>query len=143
MAERVFSLVNAERAKAGKKPLKGSRVLNSMAQSHSEFQASSHLTNGKPSSFGAHNRAQYAYLKHGIENLGEIDSAISTKHADPARVVVNSWMQRTEHNRHLKQTWDLTGIGVERSNGKYYITMMVGVRSGGVPRSVRAGSIQR
>ncbi|NWK56850.1 CAP domain-containing protein [Verrucomicrobiaceae bacterium N1E253] len=141
IAERVFSLVNAERAKAGKKAFRGNRNLNKMAQQHSSFQASSHLTKGKPSNFGSHNRAQYAYLKYGIENLGEIESAVPASNSDPARTAVNAWMKSAEHNRHLKQSWDLTGVGVHKANNKYYITMMVGVRPSGVPRSVRPGSI--
>lgn len=140
IAERVFTLVNAERVKAGKKEVRGSMSLNAMAQGHSKFQATSGLTQGKSSDFGSVNRAQYAYLKYGIANMGEIYSAVPASTSDPAKAAVNAWVKRVEHNRHLKQTWDLTGIGVYKGNGKYYITMMVGVRSGGVPRSMRPGS---
>lgn len=139
IAERVFKLVNAERAKVGKSAVKGSMSLNGMAQGHSKFQGTSGLTQGKPSDFGSMNRAQYAYLKHGIANLGEIYSAVPVSTSDPAAAAVNAWVKSAEHNRHLKQTWDLTGIGVYRANSKYYITMMVGVRSGGVPRSMTPG----
>ncbi len=136
IAERVFKLVNVERVKAGKKEMRGSMSLNGLAQGHSKFQA----TQGKSSDFGSVNRAQYAYLKHGIANLGEIYSAVPVSTSDPAKAAVNAWVKSVEHNRHLKQTWDLTGIGVYKANNKYYITMMVGVRSGGVPRSMQPGS---
>jgi len=140
IAERVFKLVNAERVKVGKKEVRGSMSLNGMAQGHSKFQATSGLTKRKSSDFGSVNRAQYAYLKHGIANLGEIYSAVPVSTSDPAKAAVNAWVKSVEHNRHLKQTWDLTGIGVYKANNKYYITMMVGVRSGGVPRSMQPGS---
>ena len=142
IAERVFKLVNAERAKAGKKAVLGSMSLNGMAQGHSKFQATSGLTQGRPSDFGSMNRSQYAYLKYGIANMGEVYSAVPVSTSDPASAAVNAWVKSAEHNRHLKQTWDLTGIGVHKGNGKYYITMMVGVRSGGVPRSMAPGGGQ-
>jgi len=138
IAKRVFSLVNAERAKVGRKPLRGSKPLNDMAQKHSKFQASSALTEGKPSHFGSQNRAQYAYLKYGIENLGEIIYTVPASDSDPAGTAVRAWVKSKENNRHMKMSWTLTGIGVYRaSNGKIYITMLVGIRPGGVPRSMQ------
>ena len=140
IAERVFKLVNIERVKAGKKEVRGSMDLNGMAQGHSKFQATSGLTQGKPSDFGSTNRAQYAYLKYGITNLGEVYSGVPVTSPDPAKAAVAAWVKRVEHNRYLKQTWDLTGVGVYKANRKYYITMMVGVRASGVPRSMEPGS---
>jgi len=137
IANRVFQLVNNERAKRGKKPLKGNRVLNNMAQKHSKFQASSSLTDGKPSHFGTQNRAQYAYLKHGIENLGEIIYVLPASNSDPAATTVRVWEQSVEHSRHLNSSWDLAGIGVYKTPTNVYFTMLVGVRPGGVPRSMQ------
>lgn len=141
IAERVFKLVNDERSKMGEKSLRGSRQLNAMAQGHSEFQAQSALTGGKSSDFGSQNRSQYAYLKYGIENLSEVYATVSASASDPAATAVRAWMSKAEHRRHFKQQWELTGVGVHRSNGKYYISMMTGIRPGGVPRSMRPGSI--
>lgn len=140
VAEQIFKLVNIERVKVGRKPLRGIRALNAMAQKHSEFQATSSVVKNETSNIGSQNRAQYAYLKHGIENLTEIVSVVPASNPDPAGTVVNAWKKSAEHSRHIKQTWDLTGIGVyESDNGKVYITMMLGVRPSGVPRSMQAG----
>lgn len=138
IANRLFSLVNEERAKVGKKALRGESSLNKMAQKHSQFQATSKHTKGKASHFGTENRAQYAYLKHGIENLGEVVQIVSSSDPDPALSAVNAWRRSKEHNRHMTGSWELTGIGVHMaSNGKTYITMLVGIRPGGVPRSMQ------
>jgi uncharacterized protein YkwD len=139
IAKRVFSLINAERAKVGRPPLRGSGPLNTMAQKHSKFQATSQLSDGKPSHFGAQNRAQFANLKYGIENVGEMIYAVPVSDPDPAGTAVNAWESSGEHKRYINQSWTLTGIGVSRGRGQIYITMLVGVRSGGVPRSMRPG----
>lgn len=137
IAKRLFSLVNAERLKIGRKPLRGNKVLNDMAQKHSKFQATSTLTAGKPSHFGTQNRAQYAYLKHGIENMGEIIYVLPASDSDPAATTVRAWKKSVEHRRHITQSWELAGIGVYRTPTKTYFTMLVGIRSGGVPRSMQ------
>ena len=138
IAKRIFKLVNDERVKVGRKPLRGNKSLNNMAQRHSHFQATSELTGGKPSHFGTKNRAQYAYLKYGIENMGEVVLVVPSSSSDPAASAVNSWKKSKEHRRHITETWELTGVGVYKAkNGKTYLTMLVGVRPGGVPRSMQ------
>ena len=86
---------------------------------------------------GSENRAQYAYLKHSIENLSEMTYAVPSGTSDPAAAAVAAWKNSTEHSRHMLQSWDLTGIGVRSSsNGKTYVTMCMGAQTMGVPRGI-------
>lgn len=137
IAKRVFSLVNAERASRGKPPLRGSQVLNKMAQQHSRFLGTDTLADGKPSHFGTRNRAQYAFLKHGIENMGEIVYTVPASTPDPAGATVRAWKRSVKTRDHLNQTWELTGVGVYKTSHKVYLTMLVGIVPAGVPRSMQ------
>lgn len=135
IAERVYSLVNNERVRSGKRAMRGHSGLNRLAQSHSsrmgsKAQNANHL--------GSENRAQYAYLKYSIENLSEMSYAVPSGSGDPASAAVAAWKRSPEHSRHMLQSWDLTGIGVcKATNGQVYVTMCMGAQPMGVPRSVR------
>ena len=72
IAERVYALINNEREAAGEKMMRGHYGLNSLAQKHSLYMGS---TLSDANHFGSENRAQYAYLKHSIENLSEMTYA--------------------------------------------------------------------
>ena len=137
IAKRVFSLVNAQRAGNGKRALRGSSVLNNLAQTHSKFLATNNLTEGQATHFGSRNRAQYAFLKHGIENLGEITYILPASTPDPAGTTVQAWIKSVKHRSHINQSWELTGIGVYKTSDKVYFTMLVGVVPAGVPRSMQ------
>ncbi|MDG1358163.1 MAG: hypothetical protein P8P36_08220, partial [Akkermansiaceae bacterium] len=69
IAERVYALINGEREAAGKRLMRGHYGLNLLAQKHSLFMGS---TLSDANHFGSENRAQYADLKYGIENLSEM-----------------------------------------------------------------------
>lgn len=135
IAERVFSLVNSERSRAGKRAMRGHHGLNWLAQKHSNYmgassQAANHL--------GSQNRAQYAYLKYNIENLSELTYAVPAGSGDPASTAVAAWKNSASHRRHMLQSWDLTGIGVRAApDGNTYVTMCLGAQLMGVPRSVQ------
>lgn len=134
VAERVFSLVNGERSRAGKKALRGHSGLNKLAQKHSSQMGA---TSQNANHLGSVNRAQYAYLKYSIENLSEMTYAVPAGRSDPAGAAVSAWKKSAEHSRHMLQSWDLTGIGVRSSsNGKTYVTMCMGAQSMGVPRGI-------
>ena len=135
VAERIYGLVNSERSRAGKRALRGHPGLNNLAQKHSGHMAS---RQGAAGHFGSHNRAQYAYLKHNVENMSEMTYAVPAGSSDPAAVAVSAWKNSGEHRRHMLQSWDVTGVGVKKgSNGTTYVTMCVGALPSGVPRSVQ------
>jgi len=131
VAEQIFSQINAERARSGKKPLRGNRGLNSLAQKQADFMSN----RSSASTMGSNNRAQYAYLRLNVQNVTEL--ANSTSSSNAASAIVQSWKNSPEHSRTLRQSWNCTGIGVSRGpDGKTYATMLLGVSSTGVPRSV-------
>ncbi|MGB0992698.1 MAG: CAP domain-containing protein [Akkermansiaceae bacterium] len=136
IAQQVFNGINAERARNGKKALRGHPALNKLAQKQSDYLASRGDTSTHVAHHGAHNRAQYAYLKHDIENVTEIATSVSG--ANPSGTAVSQWKNSADHRKHILQSWDVTGVGVSRgSDGKYYIVQAVGAQLVGVPRSIQ------
>lgn len=134
VGERIFSLINAERARAGKKPLRGNRDLNGLAQKQANNLAEN-AQNGEANTIGSINRSQYAFLRFNIENVTEL--AASSASGDTASTAVIQWMSSSEHRRTLLDSWNYTGIGVSKgADGYTYVTMLVGVTTTGVPRSV-------
>ena len=56
---------------------------------------------------------------------------------DPAAEAVEAWISSPSHRKHMLQSWDLTGVGVETlSTGETYITMCMGAQLLGAPRSI-------
>ena len=134
IAERVYALINGERELAGKKAMRGHYGLNILAQKHSLYMGST-LSNANH--FGSENRAQYAYLKYNIENLSEMTYVVYGGSNDPATDAVEAWKGSPSHMRHMLQSWDLTGVGVEEaSTGDIYITICMGAQLIGAPRGV-------
>lgn len=132
--ERIFSLINARRVKAGKRPLRGHSGLNRLAQKQADF-LSRNAKDGQASTFGSVNRAQYAYLRFNVENVTELANATSAD--DAAADTVSAWINSGEHRRTMMQSWNNVGIGVSKgAYGRTYVTMLLGVTTTGVPRSV-------
>ncbi len=135
IAERIFSLVNRERAQAGKKALRGHNGLNRLAQGHSNQMGNEQ---GAANDMGSLNRAQYAYLRYSVRNLCEMTYAAPAGSGDPAAATVGAWSHSAAHRLHMLQSWDLTGIGVKSApNGQTYVTMCMGAQPSGVPRSIQ------
>lgn len=102
-----------------------------MAQKQADFMSQ----RSSVTTMGSMNRSQYAYLRLNVQNLTELANATASNNT--ASAVVQSWKNSPEHNRTLRQSWNTTGIGVSQgADGKTYVTMLVGVSSTGVPRSV-------
>ena len=135
IAERIYALVNNERALVGQKMLRGHNGLNHLAQKHSLYMGSSLSS---VYHFGSENRAQYAYLKHSIENLSEMTYVTANGSDDPALEAVEAWSSSPDHRNKMLQSWDLTGIGVStNAAGETYITICLGAKPIGIPRSFR------
>jgi len=135
IAERVYALVNEQRELAGEKSMRGHYGLNVLAQKHSLYMGS---TLSEANHFGSENRAQYAYLKYSIENLSEMTYVVYGGSNDPAADAVEAWKASPAHLKHMLQSWDLTGVGVEKaSTGDIYITICMGAQPLGAPRGIR------
>ncbi len=135
IAERVYALVNGQRVTNGKRTMRGHYGLNVLAQKHSLYMGS---TLSMANHFGSENRAQYAYLKYGIENLSEMTYVVYGGSSDPAADAVGAWKASPDHVKHMLQSWDLTGVGVEKApTGDVYITICMGAQPLGAPRSIR------
>jgi len=134
VAERVFSLVNAERRRNGKKAMRPHAGIIKLAQQNSNRLAAD------PSSaahLGSQNRSEFAFLKYNVENLSEVEYSVPSGVSDPAVYALNAWKKSPEHRAHILQSWDVTGVGAKTdSNGKTHITMCMGASPSGVPRSV-------
>lgn len=138
IAKRVFKLVNEERAKVGKSPLRGSSILNSMAQKNSNAQGQGDLIDVKVKKLDATNRVRYAYLKHGIRITGELIYNASASNSDPAASAVKLWKKGVINRGYLTESWGTTGIGVYKDrDGDVFLTMLVGHQPGGVPRAMQ------
>ncbi|MFK7909510.1 MAG: CAP domain-containing protein [Akkermansiaceae bacterium] len=134
IAERVYSLVNAKRASAGKRSLTGHSALNVIAQQQCQKMANGHVESGYAAKGS---RSQYAYLKHNIENMNELTYKVPAGVSDPAGRAVGAWTHVHEGERsHVLQAWHVVGVGVKRTPSNTYITMCLGARPSGVPRSV-------
>lgn len=126
-------MINNERARNGKKKLRGNPALNALAKKQSDFLAKRGTVDANTAHHGAHNRAQYAYLRHNIENTREMVTV-----AGSASEAVSKWKGSQGHRKHMMQAWDVTGVGVTRANdGRYYIVQAMGAKLSNVPRSVR------
>ena len=140
IAENVYSLVNQERARAGKSAMRGHGGLNKLAQMHSDYMGS---VSRKANHFGSQNRAQYAYLKYNIQNLSEMTYAVPSGSGNAASAAVSAWKSRAGHHKHMLQSWDLTGVGVKMtSDGTTYVTICMGARPSGMPRSTQPIGLQ-
>lgn len=130
IAQRVYSLVNSRRASAGKRALRGHPGLNSMAEKHSARLANGYVESG---TITRNSRAQYAYLRHNIENMTELTYRVPAGVSDPAGKAVAAWSQGGSRFLH---SWQVCGVGVEKTPGATYVTMCIGSQPTGVPRSV-------
>ncbi|MGK5636979.1 CAP domain-containing protein [Streptomyces sp. URMC 126] len=111
-ARTVVALVNAERAKAGCRPLRADARLTSLAQSMSEDMARrGFFDHTDPDGRSPWDRA----ARHGVRNLG--GENIARGHAD-AHAVVDAWMRSAGHRRNiLNCDYRTLGVGVQRGAG--------------------------
>lgn len=115
-AHLVLSLVNAERAKAGCRPLRASGKLNRLAQSFSEDMARrGFFDHTDPDGRTPWDRA----AKRGVKNLG--GENIARGHPDP-HTVMDAWMRSSGHRANiLNCDYKSIGVGVHHSgNGPYW-----------------------
>ncbi|WP_240152187.1 CAP domain-containing protein [Streptomyces mobaraensis] len=111
-ARTVVALVNAERAKAGCRPLHTDARLTSLAQSMSEDMARrGFFDHTDPDGRSPWDRA----ARHGVRNLG--GENIARGHAD-AHAVVDAWMRSSGHRQNiLNCDYRTLGVGVQQGAG--------------------------
>ncbi|GHC49741.1 CAP domain-containing protein [Streptomyces cinnamoneus] len=115
-AHLVLALVNAERAKAGCRPLRASGTLTRLAQSFSDDMARrGFFDHTDPDGRTPWDRAG----KRGIKNLG--GENIARGHPD-ARTVMDAWMRSSGHRANiLNCDYKSIGVGVHHGgNGPYW-----------------------
>ena len=133
IAERVYSLVNNQRANAGKRPLKGHGALNSIAQKHCVKLSNGYVESGYSAK---ESRSQYAYLKYNVQNMNEVTYKVPSSAVDPAGKAVAEWTKSSDEATSILQPWHVVGVGVKKTANTTYITMCLGSQPTGVPRSV-------
>ena len=122
IAERIFELVNTERAKVGAPRLKGQKHLNQMAQTHSKSQASS----GASNLTGTEKRAQNAMANHKAHRVAEIVYYASASSSDPAKSAVSAWKSNSNQRKLLLGSWTSTGVGMYKTeSGDLFVTMLL------------------
>jgi uncharacterized protein YkwD len=123
-ASQVITLTNAQRAKAGCKPVRANAALNKAAGTHSRDMATrgyfSHVSPGG-STFAQ--RARYAGYNYALSEN------IAWGHQTPA-AVVNAWMKSPGHRKNILNCKAKTvGVGVVfNKKGVPYWTQMFGSR---------------
>ena len=112
IAERVFSLVNATRAKAGKRALRGHSGLIAFAQKQSKSLSKRRST----STAGMLSRVYYAHLRHSVDGMREFTYRASAGTSGPAGKAVASWSHGSGKRGQLLQGWHVIGVGVTKSS---------------------------
>jgi uncharacterized protein YkwD len=115
-AAQVLALTNAQRAKAGCKPLHADPRLTRAAQQHSEDMANrsyfSHTSRGGQSWASRQIRAGWSSERTGGENIA--------RGVPNARTVMNGWMHSPPHRKNiLNCEFTTIGVGYE-SDGDYW-----------------------
>ncbi|MFI9719536.1 CAP domain-containing protein [Streptomyces sp. NPDC052396] len=112
VAREVLALVNAERAKAGCRPLRADHRLSSLAQSFSNDMARrGFFDHTDPDGKSPWDRA----ARHGIRNLG--GENIARGHPD-AHTVMDAWMRSSGHRQNiLNGEYRTLGVGVRQGPG--------------------------
>ncbi|MBO0655260.1 CAP domain-containing protein [Streptomyces triculaminicus] len=120
-AHLVLALVNAERAKAGCRPLRASSQLNRLAQSFSDDMARrGFFDHTDPDGRTPWDRA----ARRGIKNLG--GENIARGHPD-ARTVMDAWMRSSGHRANiLNCDYRSLGVGVHHGGSGPYWTQDFG-----------------
>lgn len=121
LAQTIHQKVNAYRVSHGLQPLTLHPLISKLAREHSQAMARGEASFGHG---GFEKRAQrlkeeLSYRKV-AENVGVING-----YADPARQVVEGWLQSKKHLQNIQGNFELTGIGVAKDErGKFYFTQI-------------------
>lgn len=118
---RIHDLVNEYRAANGLQPLVWNEAISYQALLHSEKMATKGVAFSHAGFEGrAAAIARFLPYRDCAENIG-----LNLEYADPALKFVEDWIQSHGHRKNLEGRFNLTGIGVARSeDGTYYATQI-------------------
>lgn len=139
-ATQVFTLINAERAKAGKPALTVNAVLNSSATAYTNLMIQSHQCSHDLGG-GFQQRMQNMSIGVPIGGAGE---NIAEGQATP-EAVVSAWMNSSGHKANILGNFDTTGVGAvkDASGNWWWCQQFVSTRRTGVfsaPGPIRKSS---
>ncbi len=133
LAAAVFDLINAERAEAGRKPLKCDAGLNEAAEKHTKWMAEkrklSHYGDGRRDFFDRIRDEYPDFYGAGAENIFQRyvgDRTLSPELDAPS--VVEGWMKSRGHRKNiLDREKTHTGVAVVRAGDWIYVTQVFAV----------------
>ena len=116
----VHNLLNAHRGSRKLPPLTLDPRISDVARGHSVAMAAGKVPFGHD---GFTERA--AVLRDGRPNRVAENVAHDLGHPDPARQIVQAWVQSPEHRGNIEGSYDRTGIGAARNaTGDVYVTQI-------------------
>lgn len=113
--------VNAYRVSHDLQPLTLHPLISKLAREHSQAMARGEAPLGHG---GFEKRAQSLKEKLSYRKVAE-NVGVNKGYANPARQVVEDWLQSEEHLKNIQGDFELTGIGVAKTErGRYYFTQI-------------------
>lgn len=129
--QKVFQLVNEYRSGIGLEELRWSEVIAEECRVHSQNMSSGSIAVGHD---GFELRIKNILKTIRFTIAGE-NIAVISGYTNPAVLAVNEWLNSSEHLANMESDFNLTGVGVARSDtGDYYITQIF-VREENLPES--------
>lgn len=124
LEDAVFELVNSHRRSLRLPSLVAEERIRTLAREHSKYLASGNA----PLS---HEGFEARIGALGLPYVRAAENAASNRgFADPAAAAVSRWISSPDHRRNIEGDFDLTGVGVARSEtGTYYFTQIFVKRS--------------
>lgn len=121
LEQATFNSINAHRTSIGMSKLNWSGVMAEQAMGHSEAMADGRVNFSHD---GFSDRVAAIKKEITIGGAGE-NVAMNWGSEDPVGVAVSGWLNSTGHKANIEGSYDLTGVGVAKSeDGKYYLTQM-------------------
>ena len=121
LAELAFSLINQQRIASHLTPLVWQDTIAETAERHSLNMAEGTVAFGHDGFYDriAELRSFFTFTT-AAENVG-----YCTEQNDPVQVIVNGWMQKTDHRANVLGDFDVSGIGAaEGLDGEIFITQV-------------------
>ena len=119
--QKIFQLVNEHRSSIGLEELKWSEVIAEECRFHSKDMSAGSVPVGHE---GFDQRMKNILKSISFTIAGE-NIAYVSGYTNPAILAVNEWLNSNEHLANIESDFNLTGVGVSRSEtGDYYITQI-------------------
>jgi uncharacterized protein YkwD len=124
LEQAVFEKINQYRHERGLAPL----TLDSTISQHSRLHSQDMASRDAISHDGFEQRI--AQLAQVIAHRGAAENVASNRgYADPVEKAIDGWLNSPSHRQNIEGTYDVTGIGVVRTEqGEYYFTQIFVLR---------------